>query len=152
MSVLNGFLRGIKILDLSHYLPGPIASLLFADMGADVIKVVPPSGDGMKVLGPRDEAGNPIFHEAINAGKRELVLDLKVAADNAALHRLTACADVLIEGFRPATLARLGFDPSELRRRHKSLVICSISGYGAEGPSAQAAGHDANFLAGSGLM
>ncbi len=152
MSVLNQFLRGVKVIDLSHYLPGPIASLLLADMGANVVKVVPPSGDGIQSLGPRDESAHGIFHASLNEGKSELSLNLKDAGDNAFLHRLLAAADVLIEGFRPGTLSRLGFDLTALRVRHPGLIICSISGYGAVGHMAQAAGHDANYLAISGIL
>jgi alpha-methylacyl-CoA racemase len=151
MSLLNQFLRGVRVIDLSHYVPGPIASLLLADMGAKVLKVVPPSGDGMRKLGPQDTSGDQIFHAALNAGKAELNLDLKNEHDNAALHKLLGVADVLIEGFRPGTLSRLGFDPAALRLRHPGLIICSISGYGAMGPLALAAGHDANYLASSGI-
>jgi alpha-methylacyl-CoA racemase len=151
MSLLNQFLRGVRVIDLSHYVPGPIASLLLADMGAKVLKVVPPSGDGMRKLGPQDIGGDQIFHSALNAGKVELSLDLKKGHDNAALHKLLGVADVLIEGFRPGTLSRLGFDPEALRLRHPGLIICSISGYGSLGPLAQAAGHDANYLASSGI-
>jgi alpha-methylacyl-CoA racemase len=151
MSALNHFLRGVRVIDLSHYVPGPIASLLLADMGAKVLKVVPPSGDGMRKLGPRDTDGDEIFHSALNAGKAELTLNLKDEHDNAALRRLLGAADVLIEGFRPGILSRLGFDPEALRVRHSGLIICSISGYGANGPDAQAAGHDANYLASSGI-
>ena len=151
MSLLNQFLRGVRVIDLSHYVPGPIASLLLADMGAKVLKVVPPSGDGMRKLGPQDVSGDQIFHSALNAGKAELNLDLKKEHDNAVLHKLLGAADVLIEGFRPGTLSRLGFDPEALRVRHPGLIICSISGYGSMGPLAQAAGHDANYLAGSGI-
>jgi alpha-methylacyl-CoA racemase len=152
MSLLHQFLRGIKVLDLSHYLPGPMASLFLADMGATVIKVVPPSGEGIKKLGPKDKRGEPIFNSALNAGKRELVLDLKDSSDNQTFRNLAAMADILIEGFRPGTLARLGVGPPILRKQNAALIICSISGYGAVGPMAQAAGHDANYLATSGIL
>jgi alpha-methylacyl-CoA racemase len=114
MSQLNCFLAGVKVIDLSHYVPGPIASLLLSDMGADVVKVVPPSGDGMRKLGPQNQDGSEIFHAALNAGKCELTLNLKDQRDNAILHKLLGAADVLIEGFRPGTLSRLGFDPAAL--------------------------------------
>src|ERR1700722_21025519 len=152
MSVLHQFLRGIKVLDLSHYLPGPMASLFLADMGATVIKVVPPSGEGIKKLGPKDKRGEPIFNAALNAGKRELALDLKASSDNQTFRNLAAKADILIEGFRPGTLARLGVGPEVLRKKNPALIICSISGYGAVGPMANAAGHDANYLATSGIL
>ena len=80
MSKLNHFLKGLKVLDLTQYLPGPMASLFLADMGAEVIKIEPPSGDEMRRLGPRDAQGNSIFFAAINAGKSTRCMDLKDAS------------------------------------------------------------------------
>jgi alpha-methylacyl-CoA racemase len=152
MSLLGKFLRGVRILDLSHYLPGPIASLLLGDMGAAVLKVVPPGGDGLQKVGPRDSVGEPIFYSTVNEGKYELTLDLKSDRDKEVLRGLAAVSDVLIEGFRPGTLARLGFAPRELRELNPRLIVCSISSYGATGPLAGAAAHDANLLASGGIM
>ncbi len=152
MSQLNQFLDGISILDLSHYLPGPMASLMLGDMGAQVIKVIPPAGDGLQIVGPKDEEGRPIFYEAVNEGKYELQLDLKRETDRDELRGLATRADVLIEGFRPGTLTRLGVSPEALRNANPKLIVCSISGYGASGPLAAAAAHDANLLAIAGIM
>jgi alpha-methylacyl-CoA racemase len=152
MSRLNSFLQGLRVVDVSAYLPGPMASLLLADMGADVLKVEPPQGDGMRLLGPRDAAGKPLFHAALNAGKAVCRIDLKSPDGRAEfLHHVDA-ADVLIEGFRPDVMARLGLDYDTLRLRNPGLIFCSISGYGAEGPLAQTAGHDANYLALAGVL
>jgi len=152
MSRLGRFARGVRVLDLSWFLPGPLASLLLTDMGAEVLKIEPPSGDPMREFGPRDAAGQPVFHAAVNAGKRVLRLDLKRPGDHAAFLDLVRSADVLIEGFRPGVMARLGADWPVLRAVNPRLVYCSISGYGAEGPLAQAAGHDNNYLATAGVM
>ena len=151
-SRLGRFARGVRVLDLSWFLPGPLASLLLADMGAEVLKIEPPDGDPMRALGPRDDADAPVFHTAVNAGKTVLRLDLKRPADHAAFLDLVRGADVLIEGFRPGVMARLGADWPSLRRVNPRLIYCSISGYGASGPLAQSAGHDNNYLATAGIM
>jgi alpha-methylacyl-CoA racemase len=152
MSPLTSFLRGVKVLDLSRYIPGPLASLLLADMGADVVKIEPPSGDDLQGLGPRGPNGEHVFYESINAGKTVLQLDLKKGADKAVLLELVAAADVLIEGFRPGAMKRLGLDYTALETLNPRLIYCSISGYGATGPMALAAGHDNNYLALSGVL
>lgn len=152
MSRLNQCLRGVRVLDLSNYLPGPFASLLLADFGAEVLKVEPPDGDGMLQLGPRDADGTPLFHAALNAGKTICRLDLKHAEGKQALLALAALADVLIEGFRPGVMQRLGLDHTTLREWNPRLIYCSLSGYGAEGPLSQTAGHDGNYLALAGVL
>jgi crotonobetainyl-CoA:carnitine CoA-transferase CaiB-like acyl-CoA transferase len=152
LSRLSRFARGVRVLDLSWFLPGPLASLLLADMGAEVLKIEPPQGDPMRHLGPRDAAGHGAFHAAVNAGKTVVRLDLKDAADHAAFLALVRGADVLIEGFRPGVMARLGADWPALRAINPRLVYCSVNGYGANGPLAQAAGHDNNYLANAGVM
>ena len=108
VSRLNHCLRGVRVLDLSSYLPGPFASLVLADFGAQVLKIEPPRGDGMRLLGPREADGTPVFHAALNAGKTICRLDLKSEADRNSLLTLARDADVLIEGFRPGVMARLG--------------------------------------------
>lgn len=145
-------LSGVRILDLSQYISGPFASLLLADMGAEVLKVEPPRGDEMRNLGPRDGAGDALFYGALNAGKSLVRLDLKSAADVATLWDHIVTADVLIEGFRPGVMARLGLDYPTLKARRPELIYCSISGYGPTGPLALRAGHDGNYLATSGIM
>src|SRR3954470_21120166 len=101
MSRLNHCLRGVRVLDLSSYLPGPFASQILADFGAEVLKIEPPQGDGMRALGPRDAGGSPVFHAALNAGKTICRLDLKSEAGRTRALALARDADVLIEGFRP---------------------------------------------------
>jgi crotonobetainyl-CoA:carnitine CoA-transferase CaiB-like acyl-CoA transferase len=151
-SRLAQFARGIKVLDLSAFLPGPLASLLLADLGAEVLKIEPLTGDPMTQLGPRDSAGRPIYYEAINAGKFVRRMNLKAADQRETFLRLVAEHDVLIEGFRPGVMRRLGLDYTVLREVNPRLVYCALSGYGASGPMAQAAGHDANYLASAGVM
>lgn len=152
MSKLATFLSGVTVLDLSQYIPGPMASLFLADMGARVIKIEPPRGDEMRHLGPRDASGDPVFYRALNAGKTLRRMDLKQPRVKAELLEMVLDADVLIEGFRPGVMTRLGLDPEAVRAVNPRLVYCSISGYGATGPLAQKAGHDSNYLAASGML
>jgi crotonobetainyl-CoA:carnitine CoA-transferase CaiB-like acyl-CoA transferase len=149
---MSQWLAGVRILDLSQYIPGPLASLLLADMGADVLKIEPPSGDPMQTLGPRNHAGEGLFHQTLNAGKRILRIDLKHSQGREALLALAREADVLIEGFRPGVMERLGLGIALLRAHAPRLIVCSISGYGAAGESLQKAGHDANYLAEAGVL
>ena len=152
MSAIATWLEGVTILDLSQYIPGPLASLMLADMGARVIKVEPPGGDPMADLGPRDRAGGPLFYRTLNAGKSVVRLDLKAAQGHARFLELVAEADVLIEGFRPGVMDRLDLSYARLAALNPGLIWCAISGYGASGPSALKAGHDANYLAEAGVL
>ncbi|WP_298174262.1 CoA transferase [Novosphingobium sp.] len=149
---VGSFLSGVKVLDLSQYISGPVTSQILADMGAEVIKIEPPAGDGMRDLGPRDADGEPVFYASLNAGKSLRRLDLKSADGRSAMEGLLVDADVLIEGFRPGVMARLGFGYAALAARNPALIYCSISGYGTDGPLANAAGHDGNYLAESGIL
>lgn len=151
-SMMGSFLTGFRVLDLSQYIPGPLATLHLADFGAEVIKVEPPSGDQMASLGPRDQNAAPIYYQALNAGKLLISLNLKSDSDRAAFLDLVSTADVVVEGFRPGVLKRLGIDYPVLAKVNPQIVLCSISGYGATGRDAAKAGHDANYLAQSGIM
>ena len=152
LSRLGLFARGVRVLDLSAFLPGPLASLLLADMGAEIVKVEPPAGDAMTQLGPRDGKGRPLFYEALNAGKSVRRMDLKQNETRDEFLRLVAGFDVLIEGFRPGVMKRLGLDYAVLREINPGLIYCSLSGYGATSPMARLAGHDANYLAAAGVL
>ncbi len=152
MSRLNHFLAGVRVVDLTSYLPGPLATLLLADLGATVTKVESPQGDALRTLGPRDRDGRPAYYEAISAGKQSIVLDLKTEAGRARFLALADAADVVIESFRPDVMPRLGLAPSTLRARNPRLVCVSISGYGRAGTHAGAAGHDVNYLAAAGAL
>ncbi len=145
-------LRGLRVLDLSQYLPGPYAAQILSDLGAEVFKVEPPGGDPMRHLGPRDCDGLSPYYKLVNAGKTAVGLDLKSEAGRATLGALVAAADALIESFRPGALARLGFGPADLKALNPRLVHCALSGYGQTGPYALKAGHDINYMAlGGGL-
>jgi crotonobetainyl-CoA:carnitine CoA-transferase CaiB-like acyl-CoA transferase len=152
MSRLNAWLGGVRVLDLSRYRPGPFAAMLLADMGAEVLKIEGPDGDDMQHLGPRDAAGQPIFYSALNGGKKVRRMDLKNAVVRDEFLGLAESADVLLETFRPGVMARLGVGYKVLAKRNPRLVYCALSGYGANGPLALAAGHDANYLALTGIL
>ena len=152
MSRLRDCLRGVRVLDLSRYLPGPTATLLLADLGAEVLKIEAPAGDEMQELGPRDAAGGPLFYAAVNAGKSVRRMNLKDAAARAEFLRLVEATDVLLESFRPGVMAKLGLGYDTLSKVNPRLVYCALSGYGTVGPLASAAGHDANYLASAGML
>lgn len=152
MTQLRSFLTGMKVLDLSQYIPGPMASLFLADMGAEVLKIEPPRGDEMRHLGPRDGNNKPIFYRTLNAGKSVRRLNLKDPAERNEFLDLVRDADVLIEGFRPGVMQRLGLDYESLSRINPRIVYCSLSGYGTTGVRADDAGHDGNYLALTGVL
>jgi alpha-methylacyl-CoA racemase len=151
-SRLHEFLRGVRVLDLSRHLPGPLATLMLADMGAEVIKIEAPSGDEMREWGPRDDEGRAVMFEAVNAGKLLKKIDLKAPEGREALFALVDRADVLVESFRPGVLDRLGVGHEVLCKRNPRLVYCALSGYGQTGPLRDVAGHDVNYLSRSGLL
>ena len=138
------FLSGLRVLDLSIWRPGPYATSLLVTMGADVLKVEPPGGDPMRHYAE--------LFRSINAGKRSVVLDLKDGDGRARARELLADADVLVEGFRPGVMARLGLDEPTVRAEHPRLVYCSISGYGQHDPRAALPGHDVNYQAWAGAL
>lgn len=152
MSRLNTWLHGIRVLDLSRYIPGPFATMLLADLGAEVVKIEAPDGDEMQHLGPRDAEGAPIFYASVNAGKSVRRMNLKDSAERAEFLQLAAAADVLVESFRPGVMGRLGLGYETLRAVNPRLVYCALSGYGTHGPLAREAGHDANYLALAGVL
>jgi crotonobetainyl-CoA:carnitine CoA-transferase CaiB-like acyl-CoA transferase len=136
-----GPLSGIKVIDLSAVVSGPMAAGLLADQGADVIKVEPEKGDLTRIIGPAREGITGLF-AAINRGKRSIVLDLKQASARAVLRELITSADVLIENFRPGALSRLGFSYDEVAAYNPRIVYLSISGFGQTGPNAQVRVYD----------
>jgi crotonobetainyl-CoA:carnitine CoA-transferase CaiB-like acyl-CoA transferase len=139
-------LRGLQVLDLSLYAPGPYATLILAALGAEILKIEPPpSGDPLRAMDPE-------AFERLNAGKKSLLLDLKTEKGKDALRRLARRADVLIEGFRPGVMARLSLDYESLRREAPQLVYLSLTGYGQDGPYRDRAGHDVNYLALAGAL
>jgi crotonobetainyl-CoA:carnitine CoA-transferase CaiB-like acyl-CoA transferase len=136
-------LAGLKVLDFSQNLPGPYATFLLACWGAEVIKVEPPKGDPGRFMEP--------FFSMVNRGKRSVVLDLRAPESRAAVEALVRWADVLVEGFRPGVMERLGCGFDRARELNPRIVYCSISAYGQEGPLRDHPGHDLNLQALSGV-
>jgi crotonobetainyl-CoA:carnitine CoA-transferase CaiB-like acyl-CoA transferase len=156
-----GPLAGILVADCSTVLAGPYATMLLADLGADVVKVEPPEGDGTRAWGPPwvgagaggpDDPGTAAYYLAVNRNKRSIRLDLRTPAGREVLRRLLARADVLVENFRVGGFARLGFDDAVLEALNPRLVHLAISGYGPTGPEDTTPGYDFVVQAVSGLM
>jgi len=145
-------LADIKVLDFSTLLPGPMATLMLAEAGAEVIKVErPPVGDGMRTYEP-EVAGDSLFFALLNRGKKSIAVDLKDPRSVERIRALIAGVDILVEQFRPGVMDRLGLGYEAMRAINPKLVYCSITGYGQTGPKAQKAGHDLNYVAESGLL
>jgi crotonobetainyl-CoA:carnitine CoA-transferase CaiB-like acyl-CoA transferase len=135
-------LAGLRVVDLSLFLPGPFMTLMMADHGAEVIKVEPPGGgDPARAIGQQQE-GCSVFFRNANRGKKSVVLNLKSDAGREALLDLCASADVFVEGFRPGVVQRLGVDYDTVRERRPDIVYCSISAFGQSGPYRNRPAHD----------
>jgi alpha-methylacyl-CoA racemase len=147
----NGPLAGIRVLDFTTLAPGPIAGLMLAEAGAEVIKIEPAGGEGMRTP-PAAWGDLSALFALVNRGKRSLALDLKDAATRERLAPLIAGADVLLEGFRPGVMARLGLDYPAAHALNPRIIYCSITGYGQAGPKAQRPGHDLTYIAETGLL
>ncbi len=153
-----GPLAGLTVVDCSTVLAGPYCTMLLGDLGADVIKVEPPEGDGTRGWGPpwigseADGTRTAAYYLAVNRNKRSIRLDLKTSDGAEVLRRLLASGDVLVENFRTGGLARLGFGDDELEHLNPALVHLAISGYGPDGPAADRPGYDFVIQASSGLM
>ncbi len=155
--MLGDFLDGVRVLDLSQFLPGPFATQMLADMGARVLKVEPPAGDPLRRLNPvtgqpGPDGGRGIFYDVVNAGKTVVAIDLKSEAGKRAFESLVGAADVLLESYRPGVLERLGFGRERLESLNGGLVHCALSGYGQTGPKRLRAGHDINYVASTGMF
>lgn len=133
-------LKGLKVLDFTTTISGPHCTRLLADLGAEVIKVETPEGDMMRTRPPLRNGASTSFGQ-LNAGKKSVVLDLKDKAARAAVHRLAATADILVENYRPGVTKRLGIDYATLSKDNPRLIYCSISGFGQTGPSAELAAY-----------
>jgi crotonobetainyl-CoA:carnitine CoA-transferase CaiB-like acyl-CoA transferase len=145
-------LRDVKILDLTRLLPGAVCTLILADLGADVLKIEEPGrGDYLRAFPPLGRTQSALF-TALNRGKRSMTLNLKAPKGRVLLLELARDADVLVEGFRPGVLARLGLDVTTLHTTNPRLIICAISGYGQRGPLRDRVGHDLNYLGYAGAL
>jgi crotonobetainyl-CoA:carnitine CoA-transferase CaiB-like acyl-CoA transferase len=145
-------LDGLRVIDLTRVVAGPFCTMMLGDMGAEVLKIEEPQhGDDTRAWAPLIE-GTGSFYLALNRSKKSVALDLKSADGADALRRLIETADVLIENFRPGSLAGLGFDYAAMSALNPRLIYCSISGYGQTGPSAQLPGYDAVIQGEAGIM
>lgn len=148
---MSGPLSGVRIIDLTTVIMGPLATKVLGDLGADIIKVEAASGDSMRNIGPMRNPGmGPLFLQA-NRNKRSIVLDLKDPEDNKKLRELIADADVLVSNIRPQALARLGVDYESTSKINPSIIYCAAVGYGQGGPNAGDAVYDDLMQASSGV-
>jgi crotonobetainyl-CoA:carnitine CoA-transferase CaiB-like acyl-CoA transferase len=149
---MSGVLAGLRVLDFTTLLPGPLATLMLADAGANVVKVErKPGGDPGRANRPA-QGGISVQFALLNRGKRSIAADLKNAEERAAVLALAREADVLVEQFRPGVMDRLGLGYAALREQNPRLIYCSITGFGQDGPLAQVAGHDLTYLARAGML
>jgi crotonobetainyl-CoA:carnitine CoA-transferase CaiB-like acyl-CoA transferase len=144
-------LEGILVADFSTLLPGPLATLLLAEAGAEVVKIERPGGEEARKFAPFF-AGHSAPFALLNRGKKSLVADLKTDAGKAAVSDLLARADVLVEQFRSGVMQRLGLGYAAVAKRNPKIIYCSISGYGQRGPRREEAGHDLNYIGATGLL
>jgi crotonobetainyl-CoA:carnitine CoA-transferase CaiB-like acyl-CoA transferase len=144
-------LSGLLVLDFTTLLPGPLAALMLAESGAEVIKIERPGGEDMRRFAPLLDGESAPF-ALLNRGKQVMTLDLKSETDREKLKPLLARADILIEQFRPGVMARMGLGYDALRALNPRLIYCSISGYGQSGPRTNEAGHDINYIGNTGLL
>jgi crotonobetainyl-CoA:carnitine CoA-transferase CaiB-like acyl-CoA transferase len=138
-------LSGIKVVDFSMFVPGPFASAILADLGAEVIKVEPPKGDPGRAYVPAQ-------FDTENRNKRSIAIDLKVSSSRIVVEKLVAQAQIVLEGFRPEVARRLNIDFASLNKLNPRLIYCSISGYGQTGPWRERPGHDVNYVAAAGSL
>ncbi|HEY6391948.1 MAG TPA: CaiB/BaiF CoA-transferase family protein, partial [Bryobacteraceae bacterium] len=143
---MKGPLSGIVVLDLTRLLPGAVATQQLADWGAEVIKIEQPgAGDYARTM-------NPAVFARTNSGKKSVAIDLKQTRGREVLLALARHADVLIEGFRPGVMMRLGLSFEKLHAANERLIYVSLTGYGQAGPFANLAGHDVNYMALGGVL
>src|ERR1700674_2370708 len=138
-----GPLAGIKVIEMAGLAPGPYGAMMLADMGAEVLRI-----DRLDAPEAKPGAKPNLVHRNRSA----IALDIKSMEGFATLRRLIASADALIEGFRPGVMERLGIGPDECLKTNPKLVYCRVTGWGQDGPLAQAAGHDVNYIALSGAL
>ncbi len=146
-------LEGCRILDLTRLLPGPYATLLLADLGAEVIKIeAPHEGDPVRTLPPLHSDGTSYLFHLLNRNKKSVALNLKSPEGRKIFLELAQSAEAIIEGFRPGVTARLGIDYDSVRAVKSDIVYCSLTGYGQRGPYRDYVGHDLNYISIAGVL
>ena len=148
---MNAALEGIRVLDVTQVMAGPFCAMQLCDMGAEVIKVEPPDGDSTRSMAGASGTDSPAFN-AVNRGKRGIVLDLKSPHGQQAFRRLLARTDIVVENYRPGVMRKFGLDYATLAEDHPALIYASISGYGQTGPDRDKGGFDLIAQGVSGLM
>jgi len=147
-----GLLKELKMLDLSRLLPGPYCSLLLADLGMEVLKVEDlEQGDYTRMLGPIRKKDSANFL-ALNRNKKSMKLNLKVKEGKKIFYKLIQSYDIVLESFRPGVMDRLGIGYQELKKRNSRVILCSLSGYGQDGPYRERSGHDINYIGLGGVL
>ena len=147
-----GLLKELKMLDLSRLLPGPYCSLLLADLGMEVLKVEDPEqGDYARGIAPIRKKESAIFL-ALNRNKKSIKLNLKIREGKEIFYKLIQSYDIILESFRPGVIDRLGIGYQELRKRNHRVILCSLSGYGQDGPYKGRSGHDINYIGLGGIL
>ncbi len=145
-------LSGFKMLDLSRLLPGPFCSLILADLGMEVLKIEDTDqGDYMRTMGPIKKKDSAYFL-SINRNKKSMTLNLKSKEGKEIFYRLIETYDIVLEGFRPGVMDRLQIGYSELKKRNPKVILCSLTGYGQDGPYQNRSGHDINYLGLAGIL
>lgn len=149
---MAGPLSSLKILDFSTLLPGPFASMMLADMGAEVLRIEAPNRPDVIRLSPPFDGDTSAWHALLNRSKRSLALDLKKPGAVEIVKRLVQTYDIVLEQFRPGVMDRLGIGYQALREVNAKLIYCALTGYGQTGPYKDRAGHDINYLSLAGVM
>nr|CAB3266693.1 succinate--hydroxymethylglutarate CoA-transferase-like [Phallusia mammillata] len=143
MTPMQGVLKGVRVLDMTRILAGPFATMIFGDMGADVIKIESPQGgDDTRFWGPPFIGTESVYFMSVNRNKRSVAINMKQPQGLEILHRLVKKSDIFVENFLPGKLDAMGMGYKELKKLNKGLVYCSISGFGPDGPLADRAGYD----------
>ena len=148
-------LEGVKILDLSMLVPGAFCTMLLGDLGADVLKIEAPGPNEFRSSAraiPTEEQGKAAAYYALDRNKKSIVVNLKSEAGREVFYRLSRQADVIVEGFRPGVVKRLGIDYQTISKLNPGIIYCSLSGYGQEGPYHTFPGHDVNYIAMAGVL
>ena len=148
-------LEGVKILDLSGLAPGAFCTMILADLGAEVIKIEPPTPSPLAGRGPSpkgEERRKEAVYFALNRNKKSVVINLRSEAGRKIFYRLAQQTDVIIEGYRPGVVKRLGVDYDTIRKLNPGIVYCSLSGYGQDGPYCKVPGHDINYISIAGAL
>lgn len=149
---MKGILDGVKIIDLSRLLPGPLCTQTLGDLGADVVKIEEiQGGDYARWMTPHGKVDSGQFL-ALNRNKRSMKLNLRAPEGKEILLKLVASADVVVEQFRPGVMERLGLGYETLKQQNPRIIMCAISGYGQDGPLSDKAGHDINYLSTTGIL